>query len=369
MTGAKTDIRNSAAAFAARHIALRPDLGAAAEFPADIWKEMARAGLFKIGIAEAFGGAGGGYADLLTAGEAFVESGRNLGLAVSWLYQQMLARFVVGGFGTPPQQRQYLTAAAAGECTLSFAVSEPGLGARPKLLATEARRKDGGYLLSGEKTYLTNGPIADLFIVVAVTGNDGSRRRFTAFMVPRGAAGVTVGPPLEVNFLKPSPHGGIRLDACPVLPQAVLGREGAAWTDLVVPLGEIEDIVMMGPTLGGMAAELAALAKTIANRPSATDAQEEALGALGSLLAALRAVAREAADCLDRGEPTPVALTVAFARMAADFHTAAARLRDVLAAAWPDANVYLQRDMEAMGALKKRVAQIRQKKIGLALLK
>lgn len=368
MTGAKPDIRSQAAAFAARYVAVRTDLWTAAEFPADIWREMARTGLFKIGIAEEYGGAGGGYRDLLAAGEAFVECGHNPGLALSWLYQQMLARFAIGGFGTPRQQRQYLTAAAAGQCTLSFAVSEPGLGARPKRLATEARRKDDGYLLSGEKTYLTNGPIADLFIVVAVTGSDSARRRFTAFLVSRDAPGVTVSPPLEIPFLKPSSHGGVRLDACRLAPADVLGREGAAWTDLVIPVGEIEDVVMMGPALGGMAAELAALAKTIAAKPPATDAQKEALGSLSSLLAALRAVARDAADRLDRNDPPPVALGIAFARMAADFHAEAGRLQEALAAAWPEAIDRLRRDGEAMGTLKKRLAQIRQRKIGQALL-
>jgi alkylation response protein AidB-like acyl-CoA dehydrogenase len=64
-----------AAAFAASHIATRPDLQAGTEFPRDIWQKMGEAGLFKIGIAKKYGGTGGGYLDLLKAGEAFVRSG------------------------------------------------------------------------------------------------------------------------------------------------------------------------------------------------------------------------------------------------------------------------------------------------------
>ena len=127
-------------AFAARYVAGRPDLQTGREFPMDIWEEMGRAGLFRIGIAEIHGGAGGGYLTLLKAGEAFVQSGYNLGLAFSWLYQQILAHFVLARFGSLPQRREYLRPAAEGKITLSFCVSEPGRGAHPKMLSTSAKK-------------------------------------------------------------------------------------------------------------------------------------------------------------------------------------------------------------------------------------
>jgi len=183
-----------AAAFAAEYIACRADLQTGQEFPMDIWQAMGKAGLFQIGIAKTHGGAGGGYLELLKAGEAFVESGCNVGLAVSWLYQQIIAHYIMSVFGTA-QQRQYLNAAADGKITFSFAVSEPGHGAHPKLLNTSATKDKTGYVLTGEKTYLTNGPIADVFIVVAVTDDTPAHKRFTAFIVPRTTEGVTVMPP------------------------------------------------------------------------------------------------------------------------------------------------------------------------------
>jgi len=80
-----------ATAFAAEHVATRPDLQTSHDFPHDIWQKMGEAGLFKIGIAQKYGGSGGGYLDLLKAGEAFVRSGYNLGLGMSWLFQQIIA--------------------------------------------------------------------------------------------------------------------------------------------------------------------------------------------------------------------------------------------------------------------------------------
>lgn len=359
-----------AAAFAARHVSCRVDLQTGQEFPMDIWRKMGEAGLFKIGIAEMYGGMDEGYLALLKAGEAFVQNGYNLGLAISWLYQQIIAHYVIGVFGTPQQRRQYLNAAAEGKITLSFAVSEPGHGAHPKMLTTQAQKDKMGYVLNGEKTYLTNGPIAGIFIVVAVTDDQTPQKRFTAFIVPRTAEGVTVTPPLSMNFLKPSPHGGIKLENCLIGQKSVLGTEGSAWPDIVVPLGAIEDVVMMGPALGGMAAQLTLLIEAIREHKAEADrALQEELGALHALLQTLRIIAYEAANLLDRGHASPIPLVITFARLAAEFHTDIAQMQGDWKIDAPAEYVYLQRDMESLVNLKKRLLQIRQKKIGAALLK
>jgi alkylation response protein AidB-like acyl-CoA dehydrogenase len=357
-------------AFAAEHVSCRADLQTGQEFPMDLWRKMGGAGLFKIGIEEIYGGAGGGYLDLLKAGEAFVKSGYNLGLAVSWLYQQIIARYVIGVFGTQEQRRQYLPTAAAGKVTLSFAVSEPGHGAHPKMLTTQAQKNKTSYVLNGEKTYLTNGPIADIFIVVAVTDDQTPQKRFTAFIVPHTTEGISVMPPLAINFLKPSPHGGIKLENCLIEPESILGKEGSAWPDIVVPLGEIEDVVMMGPVLGGMAAQLTLLIDAIRKQLTPADrAPQEELGALNALLQTLRVIAYEAADRFDRGHASPIPLVITFARLAAEFHADIAQMQGDRQIATSAEYTDLHRDMESLTNLKRRLLQLRQKKIGATLLK
>ncbi|MDD5414809.1 MAG: acyl-CoA dehydrogenase family protein [Smithellaceae bacterium] len=359
-----------AADFAARHVANRPDLQTGQEFPMDLWRKMGEAGLFKIGIPKIHGGTGGKYLDLLKAGEAFVRSGSNLGLGLSWLFQQIIARYVMGTFGTPQQCEQYLRAATCGKCTLSFAVSEPKRGASPKTLATQAKKTQTGYALSGEKTYLTNGPIADIYIVVAVTEDTTPLKSFTAFIVPRDTQGITVTPPLPLNFLKPSPHGGIQLNNCLIGENAVLGKKESAWQDIVVPLGEIEDVVMTGPMLGGMAAQLDLLAAAIRINSMSTDrALQGEWGALSALWQTLRIIAYEAAGRLDRGGGSPLPLGITFARLAAEFHADIAQLSERWKIPVPDQYTDLQRDMESLGVLQKRRLQIRQEKIGATLLK
>lgn len=358
-----------AADFAAEYIACRPDLQTGQEFPMDLWRKMGEAGLFKIGITENYGGIGGGYIDLLQVAEAFVKSGGNLGLGLSWLFQQIIARYVMGTFGTPQQCEQYLRAAACGKCTLSFAVSEPKRGASPKTLATQAKKTKTGYVLNGEKTYLTNGPIADIYIVVAVTDDTVPLKSFTAFIVPRDTQGLTVTPPMPLNFLKPSPHGGIQLNNCLIEENAVLGKKGSAWQDIVVPLGEIEDVVMTGPVLGGMAAQLDLLAAAIRKNSTSTDrALQSEWGALNALWQTLRIIAHEATGRLDRGGDSPIPLGITFARLAAQFHADIAQLSERWKIHVPDQYTDLQKDMESLGVLQKRRLQIRQEKIGAALL-
>lgn len=363
------DPQKMAAEFAAEHIAGRDDLQTAQEFPTDIWQKMGEAGLFKIGLPESYGGTGGGYIELLRAGEAFVRSGGNLGLGVSWIFQQIIARFVMAGFGSQQQCGQYLQAAARGKCTLCFAVSEPKRGASPKTLTTSARKQGTSYCLNGEKTYLTNGPIADVFIVVAVTDDTQPLKSFTAFIVPRNTEGLTVTPPMPLNFLKPSPHGGIQLNNCLIGQNSILGKEGSVWQDIVVPLGEIEDVVMTGPVLGGMAAELDLLTDAI--RESETGADRTLQGAFGSLSAlwqTLQTIACEAAGRLDRGDASPLPLSTTFAHLAAEFHTGIAKLSERWSIPLPTPYTYLRTDMESLGLLQTRRLQIRQGKIGRALL-
>lgn len=356
--------------FAARHVATRPDLHSHCDIPMDIWTLMREEGLFRIGITGRYGGAGGGYPELVGAGEAFVRYGLNLGLAFSWLYQQILARYIIDLFGSPELKAHLLPELAAGKITLSFAVSEPGRGAHPKHLQTKAVRQNHAYILNGEKTYLTNGPMADLFIVVAVTDETAQHRRFTAFAVERQAPGVTVGPPLTLNFLKPSLHGGIALADCMVGPDAVLGTQGNAWAEMVVPMGEIEDVVMMGPAVGAMSAQLNMVIESVKKTGTASDRSLQGdIGHLHAFLQTLRIIAGEAATRLENVGSSSTPLGIVFARLASDFQNALTQCIEHWRIEVDDAHAFLRQDLETLGALRRTLLRRRREKIGAALLK
>ncbi|MBO0877860.1 MAG: acyl-CoA dehydrogenase, partial [Pseudonocardia sp.] len=98
--------------------------------------------------------------------------------------------------GTDEQRAEWLPKLASGEVTASFALTEADAGSDPSGLATTARRSpDGGWVLNGAKRYITNAPLADVFMVFARTNPDApANRGISTFLVPRSAAGLQVGP-------------------------------------------------------------------------------------------------------------------------------------------------------------------------------
>jgi len=355
--------------FAAEHIAPRHDLSEKNDFPHDLWEEMAKVGLFKIGIEKLYGGSGGGYLNLSEAAEKLVENGYNMGIATSWLYQQIVARFIIGGFGSEEQKHQFLPQMALGKLTTSFAVSEPQRGAHPKYMTTAAIKDDSFYILTGEKTYLTNGPIAGLFIIIAVTAEE-KQRKFTAFLVPLQTAGLTVGMPLKLNFLNPSPHGSIVLNNCRLPDTVILGKEGTAYREMVIALGEIEDIVMMGIATGAMAAQLALLIRATGDdNIAAMELLQVKLAEQDAALQAIRKVVHTAADCLDRGNAHSVSQSINFMDLATEFQSN----MGAIIQKWNlhvDARYnYLRFDLTAMIAFRKKITQLKKAKRELELLK
>ena len=347
--------------FAAENVAPLDNLSERGDFPHDLWEKMAHDGLFKIGIDEFYGGSGGEYLNLTEAAEVLVKDGYNMGIATSWLYQQIVARFIIAGFGSKQQKKQYLPEMARGELIASFAVSEPQRGAHPKYIKTTALKDGSFYVLNGEKTYLTNGPIAGLFIVIAIT-EEAEQKKFTAFAVPRHTGGLKVGPPLNLNFLKPSLHGSIALKNCRLPDTAILGKEGTAYREMVITLGEIEDIVMMGTAAGAMAAQLSLLMSVIReDNIAVTEILQVKLRAQDDALQTIRAIAYTASEGLDRDEVYSVPCMINFMHLTAEFQTN----MDAIINEWnlhPDTRYsYLRADLTAMMALKKKITQLRQK--------
>jgi acyl-CoA dehydrogenase len=355
--------------FAIEHVASRLDLQTAQDFPHDIWQKMGDAGFFKIGIAPEYGGSGGGFKQLTEAGEVFVRSGYNMGLALSWLYQQIIAINLISGFGTEKQKNQYLPQMANGQLTASFAVSEPKHGARPKLLTSTATLEDGRYKLNGEKTYLTNAPIAGLFIVIAITGEAMQQKKFSAFLVSANDEGITIKPRMKFDFLKPAPHGGIKLNDCRMPASSILGEKDTAYANIVIPFSDAENAVLMGAVTGGMGGELMDLIMESDKLNIHKDKSlQSEVGALDSLLETMRAIAREAAQKLDEHDSTAVPIMVTFKELAAGFQSRISAAVTKWGIKTTEPFNVLQTDINVLGALQEKTLQDKQAKLGDELL-
>ncbi len=287
---------------AGRDLAVRGDAGDL-ELSGGPWRTMARGGLLGWSIPAAFGGEGAGYSDILPAVEAFVGAGGRPGLALSWMVHLIVGKVLIAGSGNGAQKKTVLPGMASGKRTVSIALSEPGAGSDPKRIRTTAVKKGRSYVLDGDKAWLTNGPLADLFIVFAVTGERGGKKGFTAFLVPRETPGLTVRETPALGYLRPSPHCEIRLVGCDLPEAAILGRKGRAWDELSKPFRVAEDVLLAGAVLGGMDRELRQAVRSLRDgrRVIENDAKER-IGGFAALLEAARQVARGAARDLDGGK-------------------------------------------------------------------
>src|SRR5580658_4968515 len=133
-------------------------------------REMGALGLLGSTIPAEYGGAGLGYVayGLIAREVERVDSGFRSAMSV----QSSLVMHPILAYGTPAQRDRYLPKLATGEWIGCFGLTEPDHGSDPGSMITRARRVDGGYSVSGAKTWITNSPIADLFVVWAKTDDD-----------------------------------------------------------------------------------------------------------------------------------------------------------------------------------------------------
>jgi alkylation response protein AidB-like acyl-CoA dehydrogenase len=295
-------LTTQAVRLAGRDLSARAD-AADLEISGGLWRTMARRGLLGWSIPAAFGGEGAGYSDILPAVEAFVGAGGRPGLALSWMVHLIVAKVLVAGYGSLNQKKEILQGMASGKKTVSIALSEPGAGSDPKRIRTTALKKGRSYVLDGEKAWLTNGPLADLFIVFAVTDERGGRKGFTAFLVPRETPGLTVREMPALGYLRPSPHCEIRLEGCELPETAILGRKGRAWEELSKPFRVAEDVLLSGAILGGLDRELRqAIRRLRESKGKIENDVKERVGGFAALLETARQVVRSAARDLDGGK-------------------------------------------------------------------
>jgi acyl-CoA dehydrogenase len=161
--------------------------------PDDLRAAVARMGLFGYAIPAEWGGLG---LDVTQDVELAMEFGyTTLALRSMFGTNNGIAGQVLVGFGTDDQRKRWLARLAAGEVVTAFALTEPGAGSNPAGLRTRARRDGADWVLDGRKQFITNAPIADLFVVFARTAEPKPKDPGIAvFLVPADTPGLTVGP-------------------------------------------------------------------------------------------------------------------------------------------------------------------------------
>ncbi|MEQ8296820.1 MAG: acyl-CoA dehydrogenase [Nitratireductor sp.] len=212
-------MRDAAAAFAADKLAPRVQEAYMEEKtdPA-IFREMGEAGLLGITIPEDLGGLGANYVTYgLVAREIErVDSGYRSMMSV----QSSLVMYPIHAYGTPEQHKKYLPKLASGEYIGCFGLTEPDAGSDPGGMKTRAEKIDGGYRISGSKMWISNAPIADVFVVWAKSAaHDDQIRGFVLEKGMKGLSAPKIGGKLS---LRASITGEIVMDGVEVGEDALL---------------------------------------------------------------------------------------------------------------------------------------------------
>jgi len=219
LTDEERMVRDAARAYAQEQLLPRVTRAFLDEnFDREIMSEMGQLGLLGPTIPETYGGAGLGYVayGLVAREVEAVDSGYRSAMSV----QSSLVMHPIHAYGTEEQKRKYLPKLASGEWVGCFGLTEPDAGSDPAGMRTRAVKIDGGYKLTGAKMWITNSPIADVFVVWAKSDDHGGGIK--GFVLEKGMKGLSA-PKIEGKLsLRASITGEIVMDGVEVGEDALL---------------------------------------------------------------------------------------------------------------------------------------------------
>jgi alkylation response protein AidB-like acyl-CoA dehydrogenase len=197
------------------------------EFRRENISALARVGFTGLNCPEAYGGSG---ADLLTTTMASIELARACAsTALSVGASIALCGYPILKYGTEEQRRRFLPRLISGELIGALALTEPDAGSDLAGIKTRAEIRGDSYVLNGSKTYITNGPIADLILVFVVTASEGNARRHSLILVEGDRPGLVRGRKLEKMGVRGSPTSELFFEDCHVPASNLIGEANAGF--------------------------------------------------------------------------------------------------------------------------------------------
>jgi len=198
------------------------------EFPMRLYRKMGELGMLGMRFPEKYGGAASGHGDTVLGTICNeILSRASAGFVLSVGASMFLFGNNVLELGTEEQKEKYLPGLIRGEKVGCWGLTEPEAGSDALGVKTRAVRDGDHYIINGQKTFITNAPIADYFIIITRTGGEaGELAGGTAFILERGMEGLSTGKPLEKMGMRCSPTGEIFMEDVRVHESQMLGPEG-----------------------------------------------------------------------------------------------------------------------------------------------
>jgi alkylation response protein AidB-like acyl-CoA dehydrogenase len=202
---------------------------AAERFNRDKWQLIRESGVIRIPFAEQWGGLGHDALTLVYVLEELGYGCRDAGLLFALATQVVSAAIPLQKFGSEELKGRYLARLIDGEIISAHAISEPSAGSDAMAMSTTATPDGDGYVLNGGKTFITNGPIADVITVYAKLETGDGASGITAFLVPTDTPGFHVGPPIAKLGLNTCPFCELEFTDCRVPASNIVGKPGAGF--------------------------------------------------------------------------------------------------------------------------------------------
>ncbi|ACL02865.1 Acyl-CoA dehydrogenase domain protein [Desulfatibacillum aliphaticivorans] len=223
-------------------------------FSRDVWNKMSQVDLTGLCLPEQYGGAGADALTTVIAAIAFARGSFDGSMCTVWGSHLFLAAMSICDLGSEEQKERYLPGMATGERIGALALTEPEAGTDATSLATTAVRDGDYYILNGSKTFISNAPIADVFVTYATMDISKRAGGITGFIVERDTPGLTCGPPMRKHFGKSTPTGEMFFNDAKIPAENLLGKEGEGFTAMIASLGW--ERLAFAPIVGLMEAEL-----------------------------------------------------------------------------------------------------------------
>jgi acyl-CoA dehydrogenase len=223
-------------------------------FPNEVFTRMAELGFLGLKYPEEYGGQGGDYVHDAVLSEELSRSGSG-GLAAGIGAHVGIATPPVFKFGTEEQKRRFLAPAIRGEKIAALGITEPGAGSDVAGLRTHARKVDGGYVVNGAKTFITNGVRADFVVTAVKTTEEGGHRGLSFLLIEKGTEGFSVSKKLEKMGWHASDTGELAFDDVFVPDENLLGEENQGFY-LIVSNFQWERLLMALGAVGSMEATI-----------------------------------------------------------------------------------------------------------------
>ncbi|HKQ04102.1 MAG TPA: acyl-CoA dehydrogenase family protein [Blastocatellia bacterium] len=228
------------------------ELDARGEFSWENWRDMAGMGLLGLPFPERYGGSEASPLATCLAMEAVAAAGVDAGTPLAWGAHTILCGVPIWLLGNAAQKEKYLPKLCSGEWVGAFGLTEPGSGSDAAAMKTFAEKHGDRWYLNGSKMFITNAPIANLFVVFAATRKGAGNQGISAFIVERGAPGLTVGKDLPKMGNRTSVTAELSFDNCEVPEENLLGPQDMGFLAVGKETLEWERSCMIAPIIGGM---------------------------------------------------------------------------------------------------------------------